>query len=78
MESEVQEILTMAEAMQKKFNALEKRQTFSAEKYKAVKDAANTLRWYRGVGLSLLRAAFDPVYAGKMKKLTAAVKNSDK
>ena len=85
MDSDVQKILDAAEAMKGCFERLEVRgvksfaekglaEESAAVRYNAVSSAANTMRWFRAVELSLLRAAFDTEYAADMKKLTEAVK----
>ena len=74
MDKEIQEIFDSADAMQKKLDKLEARQTFSTERIMAIKAAANSLRDYRGWVLSELRVAFDPEYSEQMEKMTKAAK----
>ncbi len=72
MEKDVKEILDLADSMKKKFDKLELRQAFDADRRRAVKEAANTFRWFRDLGLTNLHAAFDPEYKEQMEKMTRA------
>jgi len=80
MESDIQKILDAARAMKAAFKLLEVRgvksfaeaaghEQAAIDRYNAVRSAANTFRWFEGVELSLLRAAFDSVYADEIKKM---------
>lgn len=74
MDPDVQEILDLAELMQKKFSVIEARQTFSSNQQRKVREAADGLRGLRDRQFAHLRIAFDPEYADEMKKLTLAAK----
>ena len=74
MLDEIKEILDMADDMQVRLDKLDNRRTFDPAQAKAVRSAANQMRGYRGWTLAELKAAFDPEYADRMKKLTDSVK----
>jgi len=85
MDSDVQKILDCCEQMKECFIRLEGRgvksfaekglpEEAAAKRYNAVGSAANTLRWFRAVEMSLLRAAFDPGYAAELEKMNRMVK----
>jgi hypothetical protein len=75
MDSDIKQILDLAERMKVTFKKLEARQMVSDRQYQAIRSAANMYRFFEGTNLSELRAAFDPEYAAQMKRLTKIAKN---
>lgn len=81
MDSDVYELLELAEEMKELFKRLEARGLASFERpgdgvagaahkrFEAVADAAKGFRWLRAVQLSLLKAAFDKDYAAELERL---------
>lgn len=74
MEKDVQNILDAAAVMKVSFKALELRQALPKERYDAIASAANTFRWFEGIELSKLRAAFDKEYANELKHMNRIAK----
>jgi len=71
---EIDSIIEIADAMQKRLDRLEARQVFTLDQHVACRACANTLRGLRGYDLAQLKALFDPEYAEEMKRLTIAAK----
>ena len=74
MDDDVQKILDAADIMKAAFKDLERRQALTPDQHNRVDSAANTFRWFEGIELSLLRAAFDPDYAKELEDLTREAK----
>ncbi len=73
---EINSIIAIADAMQERLDALEKRKTVSVSQHVAIRACAGTVRGFRGYDLAQLRILFDPEYAEEMNNLTRLSKGS--
>lgn len=75
MDSDVQKILELAEAMKGPFKKLTARKMVTDSQYQAIRSTESTYNFFRDA-LSELQAAFDEEYKAKMERLTKMAKGS--